>query len=576
MSGSSRRGKKTLFPKSVWDKQDLEESFEKHKISIKHIRILWRILSQHYIQDWDELERWVEKNRETEISLLHSWPYKRILSLLRQEFVTSTSTVMLDKFLSVDDNNDNKSIKSDLDKDQQQQNNDITSSNSNSSDNDKIDSIEGKLVIKLQDGQLIETVIIQGENLNRSTQQKRLTVCVSSQVGCKMGCTFCETGTMGFLSQLTAGEIAEQIWHVNRSGFRTTSNVVFMGMGEPLDNYDNVLNAIYVMSEPACFNIAPSRITISTVGVISRIRQLALDVPKVRLALSLHAPTQELRLKIVPSSKAFSVEKLIEACDYYAQQADTTKNQEIMIEYICIGGLNDTPEVAHQLGALLTGKNMWVNLIPYNPTDAGSRFGFISPKEEDLLQFTQIMNTYMNAFGKPIKTLIRWSTERGREVDAACGQLALKNLNDELSLQNKENKSCSSSSNGGTKDIEDLVGGDSDNKSVPKNLSSLKRKRTKPKPGQIDFHSSLKMINPNNSEEVHNDEEENDSNKDKEEGENSSAGFQLRIKSSRGELNLVDAIPTSLREIFFLTITFAFVYVIVKTTLKKYVFTENT
>lgn len=379
---------------------------------------------------------------------------------------------------------------------------------------------------------------------------------------------------MGFLSQLTAGEIAEQIWHVNRSGNRSTSNVVFMGMGEPLDNYENVLDAIHVMSEPGCFNIAPSRITISTVGVISRIRQLAVDAPKIRLALSLHAPTQELRLKIVPSSKAFSIEKLIEACDYYAQQAGTKKNEEIMIEYICIGGVNDTPEVAHQLGALLTGKNMWVNLIPYNPTDAGSRFGFVSPKNDDLIQFSRIMNTYLNAFGKPIKTLIRWSTERGREVDAACGQLALKNLNDELSFQRKSSsnhdgsQSCSSSSSMETKDIEDLVGA-SDRDKSSKDFYPPKRNRKRPKQGQIDFQSSLEILNTDTSD-------GNDISrkicKDEKEEQNPSANFLLKIVSS--DLNLV-FMPTSPVEILSLLIVFAFIYFIVRTFLKVYVFDEN-
>ena len=183
MSSRGRGKKKTLFPKSVWDKSDLEDSFERHNISVKHIRTLWRIVSHYCLQNWDDLEMWVEEHRDTEKALLNTWPYKRIISLLREEFVTSTSTVILDKVLDISSDNDGQKFQDDAD----------STLNVNANDS-ALDSIEGKLVIRLQDGQLIETVIIQGDNLNKATQRKRLTVCVSSQVGCKMGCTFCETG----------------------------------------------------------------------------------------------------------------------------------------------------------------------------------------------------------------------------------------------------------------------------------------------------------------------------------------------------------------------------------------------
>ena len=232
-------------------------------------------------------------------------------------------------------------------------------------------------------------------------------------------------------------------------------------------------------------------------------------------------------MKIVPSSKAFSVKKLIDACDYYAQQAGTKKNEQIMIEYICIGGVNDTPEVAHQLGALLEGKNMWVNLIPYNPTDAGDRFGFKSPKDEDLVIFSRIIQEYDDAYGKRLKGIVRWSTERGREVDAACGQLALKNLDEELMKKSSSN-GCSTDGNGNNdnndninynddnsdsnnnndyngnvkdapKDIEDLLNIDNGDKSKSKsdgNKVSVRKRVT----GRIDFKSSLKIVNGGDQE----------------------------------------------------------------------------
>ncbi|OWZ08771.1 23S rRNA methyltransferase [Phytophthora megakarya] len=160
-----------------------------------------------------------------------------------------------------------------------------------------------KLLLKLQDGHEIEAVIMRHKGRN--------TLCVSSQVGCQMGCTFCATGTLGIIADLCSGEILEQLAHANRVA--PIRNVVFMGMGEPLNNYDVVLAAIRAMTK--VFGLAPKYITLSTVGVIHRIRQLSKDAPLVRLALSLHAPTQQMRSEIVPTSTAYPLDKLMAAID---------------------------------------------------------------------------------------------------------------------------------------------------------------------------------------------------------------------------------------------------------------------
>jgi adenine C2-methylase RlmN of 23S rRNA A2503 and tRNA A37 len=180
-----------------------------------------------------------------------------------------------------------------------------------------------KMVVRLQDDLVVETVIIQVAPDSRLTPKngtpppRRATVCVSSQVGCKMGCTFCETGTMGLQGNLTAGEILEQVYfaQLHTSQGALLRNVVFMGMGEPLENYDNVLAAVKGMNDQRLFDLKRIQITVSTVGVVERIKDLAIDFPGISLALSLHAPTQDSRKIIVPSAGAFRMERLMEVLD---------------------------------------------------------------------------------------------------------------------------------------------------------------------------------------------------------------------------------------------------------------------
>ncbi|KAF1778700.1 Aldolase-type TIM barrel [Phytophthora cactorum] len=279
-----------------------------------------------------------------------------------------------------------------------------------------------KLLLKLQDGHEIEAVIMRHTGRN--------TLCVSSQVGCQMGCTFCATGTLGIIADLCSGEILEQLAHANRVA--PIRNVVFMGMGEPLNNYDAVLAAIRAMTK--VFGLAPKYITLSTVGVIHRIRQLSHDAPLVRLALSLHAPTQKMRSEIVPTSTAYPLDKLMAAIDDHLAMKE---GRLVMVEYCMLAGVNDSIETAHILGKLLQNRSVHVNLIPYNTTDVGAQFQ--SPSPEDIRAFHAVLREPYN-----LKATIR--ENHGTDIDGACGQLALKNKPDG-SRPRKNKKPASTSDN---------------------------------------------------------------------------------------------------------------------------------
>lgn len=290
-----------------------------------------------------------------------------------------------------------------------------------------------KLVIRLQDGHNIESVIIK--------HAQRATLCVSSQVGCQMGCTFCATGTMGLLANLYCGEIIEQL--VIANAIHPIRNVVFMGMGEPLQNYPAVLAAVRMMVDSRLFGLSPTHVTVSTVGVIPYIRKMTQDIPNVNLALSLHAPTQELREKIVPSAAQFKLDRLMESISDH--QKETGKR--ILIEYILISEVNDRQEHATLLGNLLKDLDAHVNLIPYNPTPTNPEFK--APLTDDVRAFHRIL---FENFKIPTTT----RTAMGQDVEGACGQLVL--------AQSKKDSSgdsggCSSGTGkaSGVPDVEDLV-----------------------------------------------------------------------------------------------------------------------
>mmetsp|Transcript_3246 Transcript_3246/g.4910 ORF Transcript_3246/g.4910 Transcript_3246/m.4910 type:complete len:453 (+) Transcript_3246:21-1379(+) len=264
------------------------------------------------------------------------------------------------------------------------------------------DGLTTKLVIELQDKQLIESVIIQHENY--------AALCVSSQVGCRMGCKFCATGTMGLIRNLTAGEILEQVLIANT--VKPIRNIVFMGMGEPLDNYDAVVDAIHGIHDTRMFNLGLSHITISTVGVVGSMYRLADEIPNVALAVSLHAPNQDLRLQIVPTSKFNSMDRILEAMDYYLDRSP----HHSFIQYTVIKNINDKIEHALSLAQKLKNRRVKVNLIPYNPT---GKEAFETPDSGTMESMKQTL------LDEGLLCFIRDSTESGRDVSGACGQLAL-------------------------------------------------------------------------------------------------------------------------------------------------------
>lgn len=270
-----------------------------------------------------------------------------------------------------------------------------------------------KWLLKFADNNEVETVFI--------PDAPRGTLCVSSQVGCTLSCTFCHTGTQRLVRNLTAGEIVTQVlvarddlneWNRLASKKdddpRQLTNIVFMGMGEPLFNYDNVVAACQIMLDEAGLNFSRRKVTVSTSGVVPMIRPLAKDAG-VNLAISLHATTNELRNEIVPINRKYPIEELLEACRDYAK---LVPQRRIMFEYVMLQGVNDTPEDAHRLVKLLDGIPSKVNLIPFNPWPG-------APYERS-------SNNRIHSFGRilikaGIASPIRKT--RGEDIMAACGQL---------------------------------------------------------------------------------------------------------------------------------------------------------
>lgn len=262
-----------------------------------------------------------------------------------------------------------------------------------------------KFLWRLKDGQLIESVLICSGN--------RRTVCVSSQVGCPARCSFCASGQQGFFRNLSSTEIIEQVLQINhwlKDKNERVSHVVFMGMGEPLKNYESVVKAIYLLSDPQLLNISQRRITVSTVGIVEGIRRLSLEGLKVNLVLSLHAPNQHIRKKIIPYARKYPLEELLEATDEYGQKT----KRDITYEYTLLAGINDHPDHAHELAHLLKGKQCTVNLIPYNPVPG---IKLKRPDKKTIKQFRSVL------FGSHIVNTCRYT--KGDDIAAACGQLAM-------------------------------------------------------------------------------------------------------------------------------------------------------
>jgi len=270
-----------------------------------------------------------------------------------------------------------------------------------------------KLLLGAHDGQAIETVFIPARVAGgRGQASERLTVCVSSQAGCALACAFCATGQMGFARDLSAGEIAEQVYRAEVPGeARRVDNVVFMGMGEPLANLEAVLRAIRLLEDPIGYGFSPRRVTVSTSGLVPEIERLANENLEVRLAVSLHAPNDAIRSHLMPINRRYPIADLLRAARAYADRS----GRRVSYEYVMLDGVNDAPSHADELARLLRGEHAHVNLIPYNQTFSGFQ---MSPPE-------RIRTFAARLRSAGVAATVR--TSRGQDIAAACGQLKAEN-----------------------------------------------------------------------------------------------------------------------------------------------------
>lgn len=267
-----------------------------------------------------------------------------------------------------------------------------------------------KVLFRLPDGAEIESVLM--------IYADRATVCVSTQAGCAMGCTFCATGQLGLFRNLTAGEIVQQVLHFERylstttdpaaMGHKRVSNLVFMGMGEPLANYLNLWKSIRRFHDPEGVNLGARKMTVSTVGLVPMIRRFAEEDLPVNLAISLHAANDTLRSSMIPVNNRFPIADLIQACRDYIQKS----NRRVSFEYTLVEGQNDSPAAARELGKLLNGMLCHVNLIPMNPVPGSQQRGSTAGQ-------VKAFQAELTRFGIP--NSVRF--EKGRDIQAACGQL---------------------------------------------------------------------------------------------------------------------------------------------------------
>jgi 23S rRNA (adenine2503-C2)-methyltransferase len=266
-----------------------------------------------------------------------------------------------------------------------------------------------KLLLSLQDKTPIESVLMQYPP-KKLFGHPRSTICVSTQVGCAMGCVFCATGQMGFERNMRAEEIVGQVIHFAKilsQRKQHVTNIVFMGMGEPLANYSEMIRAVQLLTHPRGFGIGQRNITISTIGIISGIDKLAEENLQIGLAISLHAPNDKLRQRLVPTAGENSVKDLINAGQRYFLKT----GRRVTFEYALIEGVNDSVEIAKDLALLLKNNGSHVNLIPINPT-AGD---FERPTRKNVIEFERIL------YNSGINCTVR--VEKGTEISAACGQL---------------------------------------------------------------------------------------------------------------------------------------------------------
>lgn len=273
----------------------------------------------------------------------------------------------------------------------------------------QISQIDGtrKYLFLLEDGNVIESVLMRYKHGN--------SVCISSQVGCRMGCRFCASTLDGLVRGLRPSEMIDQIHKIGQDIGERISNVVVMGTGEPMDNYDNLLKFITLLTDENGLNISQRNLTVSTCGIVPRMRQLADEKLSITLALSLHASNQKKRLELMPVANKYDIHDVIDACKYYFDQT----GRRVTFEYSLVGGVNDTDEDARELSQLIHGMNCHVNLIPVNPI-----------KERDYVQSNAaVIAAFKNKLEKNgINVTVR--REMGRDIDGACGQLRKRYINE--------------------------------------------------------------------------------------------------------------------------------------------------
>ncbi len=266
----------------------------------------------------------------------------------------------------------------------------------------RVDATE-KYLFELKDGNVVESVLMRYPYGN--------SVCISSQAGCRMGCRFCASTVGGLVRNLESYEMLEQVYQIQKTSGERISNIVVMGTGEPLDNYDNFLKFIYMVSDEYGLHISQRNITASTCGIVPNIRRLAKEKLQITLALSLHASSQEKREELMPVARTYDLKDVLAACDDYFEQT----GRRITYEYSLVHGVNDTLEDAGELIRLLKGKNCHLNLIPVNPIRERK---FQKPDSKNILVFKNRLEHH------GINVTIRG--ERGSDIDGACGQLRLK------------------------------------------------------------------------------------------------------------------------------------------------------
>ena len=272
-----------------------------------------------------------------------------------------------------------------------------------------------KYLFRLHDGNIIESVLMKYKHGN--------SVCVSSQVGCRMGCRFCASTLGGLTRNLLPGEILDQVYQIQKYSGERVSNLVLMGTGEPLDNYDNVVKFIRMLSDEHGLNISQRNITVSTCGIVPRIYDLAKEKLQITLALSLHAATQEKRMELMPIAYKYNLNDVIEACRYYYEQT----GRRLTFEYSLVGGVNDTEKDVQQLVSLVGGLNCHINLIPVNPIKERS---YVQSNAKVIMNFkTKLEKCGINA------TIRR---EMGRDIGGACGQLRKSYMDGELETRGDE------------------------------------------------------------------------------------------------------------------------------------------